>query len=162
MSDRTSDLVIPLYKHWAPRLFNHFRRMSWSADEASDLTSEVFAIALEHLPEVRDNDRLGAWLWTIAHRRAANVRRDEARRREREAVAAAEQTITQVSGSHQRLHRALDALDEDARQLMLWREYSGLSYDEIARLTGRTRDSIRAALYRARQQLREEYQKRAE
>jgi len=164
MPSWTPETIALLYRQWAPRIFNHFRRLRWTVDDAADLTSEVFAIALERLPQLREGERFGGWLWTIASHQAANRRRGDQRRRERE------QEITNVhppnldhhTHAEYRLARALDALRPDERQLLLWREYSGLSYQEIASINGQSVDGVRSALYRARARLREEYQKRME
>jgi RNA polymerase sigma-70 factor (ECF subfamily) len=152
-----------IYRQWAPRIFNHFRRLRWTTEDAADLTSEVFTIALERLPQLREGERVGGWLWTIASRQAANRRRADQRRRDRDRAASEEaaQTAGQDNRDH-RLARALDALQPAERQLLLWREYSGLSYQEIAAINGQSVDGVRASLYRARVHLREEYRKRME
>lgn len=157
------DRISRLYRQWAPRIFNHFRRMSWTREDASDLTSEVFAVALERLPQLRDGERIGGWLWAIANRQASNRRRSDQRRKERERVAVEEATAAASPPlPNHHLHRALQALTEKERQLLLWREYSNLSYNEIAAMTGQSIDGVRAALYRARVRLRDEYRKRSE
>ncbi|MBI3872556.1 MAG: sigma-70 family RNA polymerase sigma factor [candidate division Zixibacteria bacterium] len=164
MTATAADRFALLCRRWAPRIFNHFRRLSWSVDDASDLTSEVFAIAWERLPQMRGPERPEGWLWSIAHSRAINRARDEQRRRDRDraAVAMSAPEGTETPDTGRRLGRAVSALAPEERQLLLWREYSGLAYAEIATLTGQSVDGVRAALYRARRRLREEYLKRLE
>jgi RNA polymerase sigma-70 factor (ECF subfamily) len=163
MTSWTPDSISLLYRQWAPRIFNHFRRLRWTAEDASDLTSEVFAIVLERLPQLRDGQRVGGWLWSIANRQASNRARADKRRSEREQVAAdAIGSSTQSESRSQRLALALDALPDNEQQILLWREYSGLSYKEIAAMTGQSTDGVRASLYRARARLRDEYHKRME
>jgi RNA polymerase sigma-70 factor (ECF subfamily) len=163
MVNWTPETISILYRQWAPRIFNHFRRLRWTVEDASDLTSEVFAIALERLPQLREGERFGGWLWAIASRQAANKVRSDQRRQERERIIA-EETPHQSTGGDRdhRLVRTLDALQPGEQQLLLWREYSGLSYQEIAAMTGQSADGVRASLYRARARLREEYLKRME
>ena len=159
----TNEIFTALYRTWAPRIFNHFRRLSWAPEDASDLTSEVFTIAWSRLPDVREKERTGAWLWSIARNQASNRARGEDRRRQREEDAAAEHTSSDTpEGSRQRLHRAFTALPETDRELLLWREHSGLCYREIAELTGQTEDGVRSSLYRARRRLKQEFDKRWE
>ena len=164
MISASADMFTILYRQWAGRIFNHFRRMSWTAEDAADLTSEVFTVALGRLSELRDHSRAGVWLWSIAHHHAANVVRGERRRVRREEIASQEMPASPGLAPTviQRLQRALAALDISERQLLLWREYSGLTYKEIASLTGQSEDGVRASLYRARGRLRAEYQKRQE
>ncbi len=153
-----------IYRVWAPRIFNHFRRLAWDPDDASDLTAEVFATAWDKREQLHDCERVGGWLWTIAGRLAANrVRSDKRRQARHETVAV---SVSNDSGSaattRQCLSRAFSALDDKDRQLLLWREHSGLSYAEISELTGQTVESVRSALYRARERLRTEFHKRWE
>ncbi|HUU47015.1 MAG TPA: sigma-70 family RNA polymerase sigma factor [Acidobacteriota bacterium] len=163
MSTAAADLFSRLYRTWAPRIFNHFRRLSWSTEDASDLTAEVFAVAWDKRAEVRDQTRIGGWLWSIARRQAANRVRGETRRQQREETAGIEAAGESTGdGTRHRVRRAFAALDEDDRQLLLWREHSGLTYKEIAELTSGSEDSVRASLYRARVRLREEFKKRWE
>jgi RNA polymerase sigma-70 factor (ECF subfamily) len=159
----TPETISILYRQWAPRIFNHFRRLRWTVEDASDLTSEAFTIALERLPQLREGERFGGWLWSIASRQAANRVRSDQRRQERERVVSEETAHTAADGDREyRLARALDALQPGERQLLLWREYSGLSYKEIAAMTEQSVDGVRASLYRARVRLREEYRNRME
>jgi RNA polymerase sigma-70 factor (ECF subfamily) len=163
MVNWTPETISILYRQWAPRIFNHFRRLRWSVDDASDLTSEVFTIALERLPQLREGERFGGWLWAIASHQAANRVRSDQRRQERERIASEETSHQSTEGDRDhRLARALDALQPGERQLLLWREYSGLNYKEIAAMTKQSADGVRASLYRARVRLREEYRKRME
>jgi RNA polymerase sigma-70 factor (ECF subfamily) len=163
MASWTPETITLLYRQWAPRIFNHFRRLRWTVEDASDLTSEVFTIALERLPQLREGERFGGWLWSIANHQAANRLRSDQRRHERERVVLEETAHNAAAGNRDHcLARALDALQPAERQLLLWREYSGLNYREIARMTGQSAEGVRASLYRARVRLREEYRKRME
>ena len=163
MATWNPETVSILYKQWAPRIFNHFRRLRWTREDASDLTSEVFTIALERLPQLREGERFGGWLWSIANRQAANRIRSDQRRQERERLASEDTADNSNSKTcDHRLSRALQALPPKEQQLLLWREYSGLSYQEIAAMTEQSLDAVRASLYRARVLLREEYRKRME
>ena len=48
-----------------------------------------------------------------------------------------------------RLVGALDAMDDEPRELLMLRFYAGMSYDEIAALTGHSRTTIRRRIARA-------------
>ena len=56
---------------------------------------------------------------------------------------------------HERVHRAIDALPERYRLPVVLRYMQELSYDEISRFTGDSREEIRGMLSRANAQLRE-------
>ena len=52
------------------------------------------------------------------------------------------------------LRRAVAALDEDSREVIVLREYEGLSYEEIAAAAGIPVGTVRSRLFRAREELR--------
>jgi RNA polymerase sigma-70 factor (ECF subfamily) len=53
------------------------------------------------------------------------------------------------------LDRALAQLDEQARALVLLKDYEGYRYDEIAQITGLTDSQVKVYLHRARKILKE-------
>lgn len=62
-----------------------------------------------------------------------------------------------VSGAEsERVRRALDALPEAFREVLVLREIEGLSYKEIAEVTGVPMGTVMSSLSRARQKLREQ------
>jgi RNA polymerase sigma-70 factor (ECF subfamily) len=52
------------------------------------------------------------------------------------------------------VRRAVESLDEDHREVLLLREYEGLSYDEIAAALRIPVNTVRSRLFRARMALR--------
>ena len=54
------------YRRYADRLFAFARSIVGDADAAADVVQETFLIASQRVHQVRDPDRLGAWLYTIA------------------------------------------------------------------------------------------------
>lgn len=54
------------------------------------------------------------------------------------------------------LQRAIDALPEEARIIVVLRDVEGLPYEEITRITGYPLGTVKSRLARARQQLREQ------
>lgn len=53
------------------------------------------------------------------------------------------------------LDRALDRLDEQARALVLLKDYEGYRYEEIATITGLTDAQVKVYLHRARKILKD-------
>lgn len=137
------------------------RYLSWSVmdeDRACDLAQEAFARVLDHDPE---NAR------ALVFKVAINLARDEARtvvRRKRHLallrVEADVEVETRTSPAEQaeraeaveRLRRALDALSERDREvLLLWD--AGLSYTDIAEQTGLAKTAIGTTVARAKKKL---------
>jgi RNA polymerase sigma-70 factor (ECF subfamily) len=63
----------PLYQHYRDRIYAYLRTRTRSAEDAADLTQQVFVQALDALPRYRvGRVPFAAWLARIAHNLAAN------------------------------------------------------------------------------------------
>lgn len=116
---------------------------------AEDAFSEVLMKVWKALPSYRDEGRLQAWLFTIAHRVCLD-RFELAKRREesldseqgaalRESLASAERGPEREAADGEirsRLEAAIAGLPEEQRQVLLLKEYGGLTFAEIAGLLG--------------------------
>ncbi len=126
-----------------------------SAEDAEDLTQEVFHSAFRSLESQRPDGSLKAWLYTIArnrtfdHLRANRVSLVEITD---ETMAAAADTEQIVAGRIELawLMTALDDLPERQREALVLREMGGLSYGEIAATLATTEASVKQLLTRAR------------
>jgi RNA polymerase sigma-70 factor (ECF subfamily) len=126
------------------------------ASEADDLVQDVFVRAWRARAELRDPERVGAWLVAIARHEAHAARRartptlmltDDLPARtagESEAHEEAERVLTEL--------RALPESYRETLSLRLLGECSGI---EIARLTGMTHGSVRVNLHKGMEMLRE-------
>jgi RNA polymerase sigma factor (sigma-70 family) len=135
-------------------------------DLADEAVASAWVIAWRRIDTVRDADRLGSWLATVA----ANEARQLARRRRRRAVReiqldADEQTDdprypTAADPASQApdldLEHALAGLDPDDRALLALRYVAGLNATELGRATGRSASGTRARLARLLARLRTE------
>jgi RNA polymerase sigma factor (sigma-70 family) len=114
--------------------------------DAEDAWSEAFLAALRAYPELPANANVEAWLVTIAHRKAIDVTRSNARR----AVPVAElperaAPTGRPEDGDPDLWPALKALPERQRHAVAYHYLGGLPYKDIAALTGGTPDAARRA-----------------
>lgn len=163
-TDSTS-AVAELFRRHADDVYRFIARRA-GADRATDLTAEVFRIALVR-HEVFDPDRAHAraWLFGIA----TNVIRDEwrsARRRARAHARAAESTagaaidpllaVDDRLVAADRLHLVREAIDEltaDDRDLVTMFAWEECSYGEIAVALDIPVGTVRSRLNRIRREL---------
>ncbi len=140
-------------------------------EEALDLAQEVLLSAWRNLDTYRDDDRFGAWLFTITRNRCLS----ELRRRE---VPVAEDAVLELIADpgpapDEDLERRLAAqdmlrfvaatLDRQEQDALMLRCYEGLPVDVITRRLGLTEASgARAILQRARRKLRSALDSRLE
>lgn len=115
-------------------------------DDAEDAWSETFLAALRAYPELPADANVEAWLVTIAHRKAIDVTRANARR----PVAAGSLPERPGAGGVPQdwdadLWRVLRQLPDRQRQAVAYHYLAGLPYREIAALTGGSTDAARRA-----------------
>jgi RNA polymerase sigma factor (sigma-70 family) len=126
--------------------------------DADDAWSETFLAALRAYPDLTDNANIEAWLVTIAHRKAIDMRRAESRRAAPVAVAAEFQSAVggwePLDGD---LWAALGALPTKQRQAVAYHHVAGLSYAEVAALVGGSTDAARRAAHDGIRALRRHY-----
>ena len=100
--------------------------------------------ALEQLAQLRDDDAFGAWVCTIARRRALDWLR-----RPRPVAELGDLPVSDPRRSEaEQVVRAIHALPEAYREPLVLRLLYGMSGPEIARETGLTPGSVRVNLHR--------------
>ena len=126
---------------------------------ADDLVQETYLRALRYFDTYQGERDIRAWLFTILR----NLHRephppDAAPLAEADAVADPvpdPEAAAIAADRAQRLRRAIAALPEPAREVLMLREFAGLSYAAIAAELGVPEGTVMSRLARARAQLRE-------
>jgi len=141
------------------------------AQEAMDLSQEVFLRVFRTLPYFRGQATLRTWIYRIVINQASNRQRWWRRRKKSQQVSLEEQTahgnelaesrnfampdrLLQQQETAGRVWGALDELPFDQRSAIVLREIHGLSYEEIAASLGVAVGTIKSRLARARSTLR--------
>lgn len=132
--------------------------------DAEDVAQEAFARAYSRFAQLRDRGRFRAWLVRTAWRLALDRRRAEKRRLLRETAAAppmAHHTAEDEAAAHERairLWRAIDALPEKLRIVIVLSAVEGYDIREVARLLGSPEGTVKSRLFLARKSLAESLQ----
>jgi RNA polymerase sigma-70 factor (ECF subfamily) len=144
------------------KVLRFVRRRVGSAEDAEDVTQEVFANAAVALDGGKVSSPTLAWLYTVARRRIA----DELRRGDRSRTVSLEVVGDPVAAETaygdevaRVLELAVAAMPEGQRRVVLARLVQGRSFAEIAREVGATEDACRMRFMRGLQHLREEFEK---
>jgi RNA polymerase sigma-70 factor (ECF subfamily) len=136
-----------LVREYGDRIYRFVKRLAGERP-AEDLMQEVFIRVHRSIESYRPEGRFESWLFTIA----SNLCIDHARRRKPEATvselggdlgrdsftAASREPLESMENEERRraILTAVDRLPFEQRQVFLLREEAGMSFREIAQLTG--------------------------
>jgi len=151
------------------RAYNLCVRMLADADAAADVAQDAFISAYKHLPSLRGEFR--PWLMRIVANACRDVLRSQKRRpsvsldlERDDDDAPAMQFADTSDGPEAALMKselqktiavALGAIPDDQREVIILSDIQGLSYQEIADVTGINIGTVKSRLNRARSRLRE-------
>jgi RNA polymerase sigma factor (sigma-70 family) len=126
--------------------------------EAEDCFQETFIAALRAYPRLRADSNLGAWVLTIAHRKALDAHRRRARAavavEQIEAVAGA--APASPPGHDSELWGAVGELPPRQRSAVALRFIADLPHRDIAAAIGCSEDAARRSLHEGLTKLRKE------
>ena len=129
--------------------------------DAEDVAQEAVAKAYRSFAKLQDRGRFRPWLVRIAWRMAVNHRRNDARRACRELAArdlppaADVERLVLSQEFEQHLWRAVDALPERLRAVVLLSAIEGHGVREVAELLGVPAGTVKSRLHQARKLLTE-------
>ena len=155
-----------LVARWESRIRGAAYRFLGSEEEAKDVAQEAFLKAYRALGGFKREARFSSWLYQIA----TNLCRDRLRRRRSRGTVSLEEMeetggaiVETRPGAHDRLlqedlaravRRAIHALGEEQREVVILKEYEGLTFLEIAQALDVPVSTVKTRLYRGLGQLR--------
>ncbi len=113
--------------------------------DADDAWSETFLAALRAYPTLRPDSKVEAWLVTIAHRKAIDQTRAQARRPITVDVLPERPTPSEADRWDGDLWAAVHALPLKQRAAVAYHYLAGLPYADVAAITGGSPDAARRA-----------------
>lgn len=153
-----------LYRSHRHKIFSLCLRITGKAEEAEDVSQNVFLQAYLKLPQFRGDSSLGTWL----HRIAVNECLQYLRKERRTSAHLEECYGLTLIDQHQLHHRdrggalcrlgireALGSLPRSTQSLLFLRHIKGYTEQELTKLTGVPLGTTKARLSRGRKALRE-------
>jgi RNA polymerase sigma-70 factor, ECF subfamily len=155
-----------LVRRWDRKIQGVIYRIVGNHDEARDVSQEAFLKAYRALGTFKQEARFSSWLYQIA----INATRDRLRRRrrrtdlslddveEREAslrdAGPSALDLIESSDLSRVVAAAMAALPEEQREVVILKEYEGLTFPEIAETLDVPLSTVKTRLYRGLGQLR--------
>jgi RNA polymerase sigma-70 factor (ECF subfamily) len=156
----------PLYQRYRDRVYAYLRARTRTAEDAADLTQQVFVKAIDALPRYRTRGvPFAAWLLRIAHNTAVNHHKqyrgtiawdllpeslhpplDE----DLEALVIQREIAAQ-------LHAVLQDCDAGTREMLALHFAAGLTVAETAAVVGKSEAAVKKRLSRTIHALKEQY-----
>jgi len=160
LAGETEAFGILIRRHEAG-LLRFASRMLGSRDAAADAVAEGLVRAYRHLASCREPARIRTWLYRIvanrckshlARRPTGDVSLDDAVVRP---IADGSDPAAELERADRlaRLERALGRLAPEKREAFVLKHVEGLSYDEMARVTGARVPTLKMRVHRAREAL---------
>ncbi len=165
---RDSTCFATLYRRYAGRVYRYLYGKVGNQAEAEDLTSQVFLEALKALPRYRPQGAFAAWLFTLARRRAIDLRRRDKGELPvdwlEESAGAEPEPLVQAIRSEdlRRLTRLYNQLSEEKQELIRLRYAARLSYNEISFILGTSQAAAGMAVHRTLQWFKEHWEEENE
>jgi RNA polymerase sigma-70 factor (ECF subfamily) len=144
-----------LFERYREPVWKFFRRRLVDAGKAEELAQDVFASLFEASHRYEPRGRFRSYLFAIAY----NVLMAERRKGRLATPFDVDPDLTPIAsadpGEALWVQRALADLDELDREVVMLREYEGLTYEEISLLHDVPVNTVRSRLFRARMALRD-------
>lgn len=148
-----------LYRRHLPGVFNRVRHVV-PAEDVEDVTQEVFVAAARSLPKFRGESQFGTWLRSLTNHKVVEYYRRRGRKHESQVAPLDEETgrleTSEPGRTEDRVlvQTALQALPAPYREILLMRFAEDLSFQEIAKATGKNLEAAKSLFRRAVEALR--------
>ena len=146
-----------LVEEYKSPIYNLVYRMTSNTQDAADLTQDVFIRAYTYLWRYNPQKKFFTWLYTIAlntiknyikkNKQYKNLRSQDSE----ESKLLASQNLSET----QDINIYLSHLDAETRALIIMRYVQELSFEEIAKITGKSISAVKMRTYRGLESLRE-------
>ena len=150
-----------LYDEHSKAVYYLALRFLADPQKAEDVTHDVFLKVYRKLGEFHGDSSVRTWLYRITINHCQNLKQSWS---SRNLISTADDAVWNTTAAPaesplraletkelgERIQKALEALSEEYRLLLLLVADEQLSYDEVAALTEQTPDAVRGKLHRAR------------
>lgn len=149
-----------LIRQYQDKVFNYCLRLSRQAQIAEEMTQEVFIKIYQNIA-LYDSKKaaLSTWIFRIAHNLALNYLRDNAQPsleadRDPVSLTPSPEEAYIIKEKYEKLLQALQELPLESREMILLKDYLGLSCRELAAIFDLPAGTVKSRLHKLRKELR--------
>jgi RNA polymerase sigma-70 factor (ECF subfamily) len=151
------------------KVYNLALKMTGNEDDALDISQEAFIKAYTGLKNFRAESRFSVWLYRLTYNICIDFLRKKKRKPELPLTVSDDEgeileleipdtryepaSETERRELREAVTKGIDALPDKHREILIMREMTGMSYDEIATALGINEGTVKSRLSRARQSL---------
>lgn len=150
-----------LVRRWERKVYGLAYRMLGHVEDARDTSQEIFLTVYRNLSQFRGKSKFSSWLYRIALNCCHTKLRERNARtvglEETEPIPVESATPEQIEKAQriERVRRALAALPYEMRQVIIMKEYEGMTFQEIAEVLNIPVSTAKTRLYTGLDQLRQ-------
>ena len=156
-----------LIKRVQKNIFTMFSYLTDKRQDIADLTQEALLKMASGISNLKDNDNFKAWLNQIVtnifydyirkHKKKKNIELDNDKLLEiKDKIGCEPGERCLFSEMAKLIRAAIISLPDNLRLVIVLREYEGLSYEDISKITNTTLGTVKSRISRARLKLQEE------
>lgn len=161
------ETIESLYRQYRKPVFTYLYGLTHDIQLAEDLTQETFLQVIRSIPSFRGDSKVTTWIYGIAR----NLYRKWVGKNMNAVVSLdtmwnvlldGQQSnqpdkMLELKENSRNIHRVLAQLSTQQRELIILRDWHGLSYDDIAKIIGRSLSWVKVNIYRSRAEFRNKY-----
>lgn len=165
MQDKNNQIIefTILFNKYKKRIYNYARKMLNDQMQADDTVQDVFIKLFENLDNIHNKQSIQYWLFRTARNEILGLFRNQANKKlYTDSVDIEDIQIGSDSALTEEIENKdlsklilieLNQMNTDFKEVFVLREYSGLSYKEIAVLLAIDEELVKSRLFKARQKL---------
>ena len=152
-----------LMMRWQGKVYRFTYRYFADSDDAKEITQKTFITVYQKLDTLDDPGKFSSWMYRVAN----NLCLDELKRAGRRKAQPLENVIETPNGNGtpakdleskelgEVLHKAMMLLPDEQRVVIIFKEFEGLKFREIAEILDEPENTVKSRMYYGLRSLRE-------
>ncbi|WP_353892677.1 RNA polymerase sigma factor [Proteinivorax hydrogeniformans] len=157
-----------LLEHYGQNIYALAYKFTKNEHDAKDLTQEILIKVLQKIHKFKGESKLGTWIYRLAYNHCLDFLKTNQKHSEalKNSSTSTEEVPRKANDPHGimenkekylNLFKALEKLEDKYRNIIILKEFRGLTYEQIGKHLDIPEGSVKSSLYRARRKLAKLY-----